>query len=118
MTTVQGWDKLQKQFGQIADMDWVSAEVDAMNVIAKEAKVLVPVDTGALQITIGVEVEGETVSLVAGGGEVDYALHVEFGTIKMAAQPYMRPAIDTKGNEAVKAAGKNLETQMKRIANG
>jgi len=30
----------------------------------------------------------------------------------------MRPAIDSKQNEGLKAAAKNLEAQMKRIANG
>lgn len=111
--TVQGYDKLLAQLQDIADLDWVSAEVDGMNVIAEEARRLVPVDTGALQSTIGVEVEGETVNLVAGGDGVDYQAYVEFGTSKMAAQPYMRPAIDTKKNEADKAIAENLVKQMK-----
>lgn len=115
---MKGWDKLQEQFKELENMDLVSAEKDGMEVFAAEARILVPVDTGDLQSTIGVEVEGETVNLVAGGGDVDYALYVEFGTIKMEAQPYMRPAIDTKQKEALRAMADNLNEQMRKIANG
>lgn len=115
---VEGLDKLFAQFEEIENMDFVSAEVDAVNVFVVEAKALVPVDKGNLQETIRCDVEGEAVEFVAGGGSlpVDYAGYVEFGTINMAAQPYMRPSIDNKSNDAVRAAGKNLEAQMKRIA--
>ena len=114
--TVEGWDELQKQFVEIENMDWVSAEKDFMGVIKDEAVRLVPVDTGALQSTIRVEVNGDVVTLVAGGDGVDYETYVEFGTIKMAAQPYMRPAIDSKQKEGLKAAAENLNKQMERIA--
>lgn len=115
---VEGWDELMKQFEQIENMDFVSAEVAFMTPIKDEAVLLVPVDKGNLQETIRVEVEGESVNLVAGGGSlpVDYATYVELGTSKMAAQPYMRPAIDNKQKEALQAAADNLNNQMKRIA--
>jgi HK97 gp10 family phage protein len=113
---IDGLDKLFAQLEKIADLDLVSAEIDAVNVFAEEARNLVPVDTGALQITIGVEVEGDTVNLVAGNEDVNYALYVEMGTIKMAAQPYMRPAVDNKQKQAMKAAAENINAQMKRIA--
>lgn len=44
------------------------------------------------------------------GTAVDYGPHVEYGTIKMDAQPFLRPALDlAKGDvlEIVKAEGKN-----------
>ena len=104
---------LLKQFNGIKDLDWVSAELDGMNIVKDEAILLVPVDSGNLQSTIDVEVDGETVNLVAGGNGVDYHLHVEFGTVKMAAQPYMRPAIDTKKGEVTRAIAKNLQAQIK-----
>lgn len=66
--------------------------------IANTARQLVPVDTGALQdsiesssISIGYEAEVTV-------GE-DYAGFVEFGTRKMAAQPYLGPAIDAHEHE-------------------
>jgi HK97 gp10 family phage protein len=64
------------------------------------AKRLVPVDTGTLQGSIGITEPAH----MAGGGvvgaygtSVEYALHVEFGTSKMSAQPYLRPSVDAVG---------------------
>ena len=117
---IQGYDKLMNQLAQIENLDLIPAEVAGMTVIADEAKALVPVDEGNLRDTIAVEVEGGDVQLVAGGGDllVDYAIEVELGTSKMEAQPYMRPAIDTKKSEASKAMAENLQAQIRKIANG
>ena len=63
--------------------------------IADDAQRLAPVLTGALMFSIRVEhVPGAaTAEVVAGGtGLVDYAGYQEFGTSKMAAQPYLGPA--------------------------
>lgn len=70
----------------------------ALDAGAASAKRLAPVDTGALQGSIGVvEAAHETGDGGAAGSygtAQDYALHVEFGTSKMAAQPYLRPSVD------------------------
>lgn len=42
---------------------------------------------------------------IRGMADVFYAKFVEFGTAKMAAIPFMRPAGDTKASAAVEAAG-------------
>jgi HK97 gp10 family phage protein len=65
---------------------------------------LVPVDTGYLQSTIYSLAEGMQLEI---GATADYASYVEFGTYKMAAQPYLRPAFDGWMN-AVEAAFKNV----------
>ena len=51
---------------------------------------LVPVDTGALQASIDAWTDGVEIECVA---EEDYAQYVEYGTIKMEAQPYFEPAL-------------------------
>lgn len=67
------------------------------NAIAARMQRLVPKRSWALHDTIDAEtdVAGGTVTtrVGAGSGKVTYALHVERGTSKMAAQPYMRPAL-------------------------
>lgn len=55
------------------------------------AKTVVPVDTGFLKSTLGVEESGKIVKIVAMAG---YASFVELGTYKMGAQPYLRPAYE------------------------
>ena len=56
-------------------------------VIADKAKKLCPVDSGALQASIGATEDGIEVT-------EDYAGAVELGTAEMAAKPFVRPAIE------------------------
>jgi HK97 gp10 family phage protein len=56
------------------------------------AKQLCPVDTGRLRNSITHQQEDE--NTVAIGTNVVYAPFVELGTRRMAAQPYLRPAIE------------------------
>jgi len=61
--------------------------------IEGQAKDVVPFDTGNLQSSIQTKQEGP-VSATVGPRAVDYAIHVEYGTYKMRARPYMRPAAE------------------------
>lgn len=51
---------------------------------------LCPIDTGELISSIDGFTDGESVEVYA---DADYAQYVEYGTSKMEAQPYFRPAI-------------------------
>ena len=57
------------------------------------AKQVCPVDTGNLRnsITHSTEDNGHTVVI---GTNVEYAPHVEMGTVRMRPRPYLRPAIE------------------------
>lgn len=55
------------------------------------AKSLAPVDTGTLRNSIQANKTGPGAWLVTVG--VDYGLYVEWGTARMAAQPYLGPAV-------------------------
>lgn len=65
--------------------------------IHKDAREQVPVDTGNLRSTIEIRL---TKSVLAGmqakigTDKTTYAIHVEYGTQKMDAQPYLRPAFE------------------------
>ena len=50
-----------------------------------------PVDTGALRDSETMSASATELRLTAG---TDHCVYVEFGTRKMAAQPYMRPTIE------------------------
>lgn len=63
--------------------------------IAREAKALAPVDTGYLREHIDTDLSRllpDLVALVVSGA--DYSRFLEFGTSRMAAQPFMRPAYE------------------------
>lgn len=62
-------------------------------VVTMDAVPRVPVDTGNLRGSITHKVEGAEAKV---GTNVDYAPHVEYGTHKMDAKPYLRPAIDAQ----------------------
>lgn len=79
--------------------------MDQAHLMVGLAQVYCPVDTGALRDSIRVERGGEgkgwrTVRVRAGGYVinpkshklVNYSNYVEFGTARMDAQPFMRPA--------------------------
>ena len=53
------------------------------------AKSNAPVDTGRLRNSITHEVDGQEVYI---GSNVEYAIYVEMGTVKMKAQPFLKPA--------------------------
>ena len=54
------------------------------------AKSLCPVDTGTLRDSISMSASGSSAVVSA---NTDYAAYVEFGTSKMAPQPYLVPAL-------------------------
>ena len=56
------------------------------------AKIFAPVDTGALKSSINTKREKEKVYRVEDG--VEYGIYQELGTSKMAAQPFMMPAVE------------------------
>lgn len=65
--------------------------------IGVRAQRIVPKKTWALHDSITTETERRGARIVttvgAGNADVDYALHVEQGTSRAAAQPYLRPAM-------------------------
>lgn len=62
--------------------------------IARDARVYVPVLTGALLGTIRTTPTPRGARVWAGdvAAGIDYHLYQEYGTSRMAAQPYLRPA--------------------------
>lgn len=98
----------------------VGATRAGANAIAEEAKSRVPIDTGDLKKSIGVNREKGTREIVRfaisprkgkglGGW---YAHFVEFGTSKQAAQPFMRPAYENSSEEALRRAGEYLRARV------
>ena len=126
----------------------VGATRAAAATIAKEAREIVPVRTGLLKKSISVRMVPKrktpsghvhfyvvpltkmkfTASIKIGGQSaklkgtrtVFYAHMVEFGTVNMAAQPFMRPAYENSADKSVKAfqqyALKRTEKEIAKMA--
>lgn len=82
--------KLLAQLKALENIPWI-APVAACEEIAEIARQLVPVDTGFLQSSIIAKHLSKYSQVEA---RAKYAGYVEFGTHKMKAQPFLRPAID------------------------
>jgi HK97 gp10 family phage protein len=61
--------------------------------IQADAKTFAPVDTGALRASIHVEPQAERLTRQIADG-VEYGIYQELGTYKMAAHPFMVPAVE------------------------
>lgn len=68
--------------------------------VADAARGMCPVDTGRLQGSISASASGEHATVSVGA---DYGIYVEFGTYKMAARPFLAPALSV-ATDAVLAA--------------
>jgi len=82
----------------------------ANNVVAT-AKSLAPVKTGRLKNSIKSRIFRTKVEIKA---NVSYAIFVEFGTIKMKAQPFFYPAIDAHEKELKRSLEKSLIKGIKK----
>ena len=102
------------EFGRLLDRlsDAVRGQVvqDALlagaYIVEGYAKTGVPVDTGFLRSSIQTARGPENSAIVAVAAE--YAPYVEYGTARMGAQPYMRPAVDQHIPEITQAVSENL----------
>jgi phage gpG-like protein len=66
--------------------------------VQRGAKQRCPVDTGRLRASITEALGEDAQGLVARiGTNVEYARHVEFGTVRMRAQPFLRPGLRAAG---------------------
>ena len=66
---------------------------DVMAAIERHAKRVAPVKTGSLKQGIHVEPKQPALEMTV-GDDVTYGVYQEFGTSKMKAQPFLRPARD------------------------
>ena len=104
--TVRGSEQLRRNLDRLHGNERRQAQRDGLEagarIVETHAKVYAPVDTGTLQGSIEVE-NPVTPELAKISPATDYAEHVEFGTSRMAAQPYMRPALDQHEAEIIGA---------------
>lgn len=63
-------------------------------IVRDEAVRICPVDTQRLRSSLTFEIEKKGKEIIGRiGTNVEYSIFVEYGTSRMAAQPYLRPAL-------------------------
>lgn len=99
--------KVLEQLLSLKDVDLRIPKIVASKLIAKRASQLAPRDTGFMADHITGDEDGVH-------SEAHYTVYVEFGTFKMAAQPFLRPAVSEVQRNAVKAFGTALVIEIKK----
>jgi len=103
--TVRGSEQLRRNLERLNGRQRRQAQRDGLEegarVVETYAKLACPVDTGFLRNSIQVDEVTPQEAIIA--PHADYAEHVEFGTSRMAAQPYMRSALDQHEDEILQA---------------
>ena len=80
---------------QAAEQGKRKALLSAAIFVEGEATVRTPVDTGNLRSSLTHSVDNDTARV---GTNVEYAPYLEYGTDRMPAQAYLRPALDQNIN--------------------
>lgn len=103
------------------------------NIIKKAAQQRVPIDSGTLEKSIFVKTQTKNfrqtgvmqVAIATQSGrtarhDAYYAHMVEFGTSKMGARPFMRPALEENTQKVINKAGqiilKRIEKEAEKLA--
>jgi HK97 gp10 family phage protein len=96
-----------RQIQALSGLDFRQPQAAATAVIAKRASELAPRDTGFMAEHITGDENGVN-------SEADYTIFVEFGTSRMEAKPFLRPAVVQTQREAAEAAAKVLEEEIRK----
>lgn len=123
---LEGAKELEKVLSQLPAKMQKTAVTNALRagarLIANDMKARVAVDKGDLRDAIAVRAapkRSQRRKLVQIGIKkpVSRRAHLtEFGTVHSKAQPFMRPAVDTRGREAIKVIGRKLGKEIERLA--
>lgn len=98
------------------NLDKISKEVAiqtfqrSMQEIQNLAKINAAVDTGNLRNSIQLSIISDTKILIT--SFASYSAYIEFGTFKMNAQPFFRPAIDEVRFNKIKTIQKQVINSM------
>jgi HK97 gp10 family phage protein len=109
---IGGMARLQAQLDQVGLAFTVQDLLPGATIILAEAQANCPVDTGFLRDSAFMQISEDDVEI---GFEAPYASYVEFGTYKMAAQPFLRPAFDEMEDEALSAIVDSVQAHMRDI---
>ena len=121
-----------KDYDSAMDKAIEKALVTAGVILERQAVALTPVDTGRLRGSITYRTQRKESRLDAPatakdqvsrparkwtlhvGTNVEYAPHLEYGTVKMGAQPYLRPALNAEKNNILRDFGKWVAKFLQR----
>lgn len=122
---IEGLEHLESQFDRLAETSKKKVMMKALNAgiapIKKEAKANAPVDKGVLKSQIRSKQMKYTEKPAVGiyvSGKAFYWYFIENGTSKMAAAPFLRPAVDSKHEEGVNKFKEKWKVEIDKVLIG
>ncbi len=94
-------DELPDEQSQALEEEVHNIVENAGDSMVTYAQGIVPVRTGNLMASIFADVDEDSLSVTL-GASAEYASFIEYGTVKMRAQPFLQPAADV-GEEEMNA---------------
>ena len=117
---IKGLDSLMQKLSSMGGdvLEALGESVATTGIIAQaDARAMAPVDTGELKQSISSDIEfSDTKVEAVVFTNVPHAIFQEFGTYKMAAQPYMKPAADASKSVFAYTAKKELQKAIRKAA--
>jgi HK97 gp10 family phage protein len=81
--------------------------------VTRSAKIKAAVDTGTMRAaTMPVTISDSEIDVVS---FAEYSVYVENGTSRMAAQPFMRPALDENAEQIRQIVGRSVVTTVESV---
>ena len=117
--TIKGLSSLRAKLNKIdpaAKAGMRSGVGKATAKVGGDAKMIVAVDTGALRESLHEEIT-ETENSVTGsvGTNLEYGPHIELGTSKMSAQPFLQPSLQKNKKAATKIVMTEIRSSLRGL---
>ena len=107
---LQGFDEFKRKLENLKNIDKGKVGVAGCYKLEALADSRVPVKTGFLRNSPHVdEIPDSGATLTY---STNYAYYIEYGSSRNKAHPFIRPTIDTDGEEILKAMGDEVERQQ------
>lgn len=111
MAKIEGQKELEKKFKETRKKSKKTIEEALVNsalIVERDAKINAPVDTGRLRSSITHKEDGfgSYNPAVEIGTNIEYAKHVEFGTSRQSAKPFLFPAYNNNKSKIIKELAK------------
>ena len=117
---IKGLDSLMSKLNAMGGnvIDALGEAVATTGIVAQaDARAFVAVDTGALKASISSDIDFTETSVEATVFTNNpYALYQEMGTVKMAAHPYMMPALNDNKSTFEYLAKRELNKAIRKAA--
>lgn len=117
--TIKGLSSLEAKINKLNPLAIGALERGVQKAALKvegDAKMITPVDTGALRDSITISSNSTTNGAVATiGSSLEYAPYVELGTSKSSAQPFLQPALQKNKKTAVAIVMGEVRSALKGI---